>query len=138
MTDKAITIETLVNADITKAWEYWTAPEHIVKWNFASDDWHCPKATNDPVTGGKFSATMAAKDGSMSFDFEGTYDDVILHKRIAYTLADGREVNVLFESKGNETLVTEIFDPESVHPHDFQKAGWQAILDNYKKHTESI
>jgi uncharacterized protein YndB with AHSA1/START domain len=112
MTDQAITIKTLVNVDIKKAWDFWTSPEHIMKWNFASDDWHCPKATNDPVTGGKFSSTMAAKDRSMSFDFEGTYDEVIQQRSIAYTLADGREVNVLFESKDNGTLVTETFDPE--------------------------
>lgn len=137
MSKQKIKVEVDVMADIKKTWKYWTDPTYIVKWNFASDDWHCPKASNDPRTGGKFSSTMASKDGKMSFDFEGVYDEVIEHKKIAYKMPDGREVIVLFEDNGNHTKVTELFDPENMHPEEFQKAGWQAILNNFKKLTET-
>lgn len=131
-----ITVEVLVNADIAKAWEYWTHPDHIVKWNFASDDWECPCATNDPVTGGKFSARMQAKDGSFGFDFEGVYSEVVPMQKIAYAMEDGRQVEVLFESVDSGTKVTETFDPETENPREMQQGGWQSIMDNYKKHVE--
>jgi len=131
-----ITVETLVSANIEKVWNYFTQAEHIVKWNFASDDWHCPKATNDLKVGGKFSSTMASKDGKMSFDFEGVYSAVTIHKHIAYGLADGRKVQVDFISEGKNTRVVETFDAEKENPIEMQKGGWQAILDNFKKHTE--
>jgi len=133
-----ITITTTVQTDIDKAWAFWTLPEHITQWTFASDDWHCPKATNDLRTGGKFSSTMAAKDGSMSFDFEGIFDEVIEKQKIAYSLADGRQVKILFETDGTSTIITETFDPENENPAEMQRTGWQAILDNFKKHAESI
>jgi len=133
-----ITVATTVQTDIDKAWACWTLPEHITQWTFASDDWHCPKATNDLRTGGKFSSTMAAKDGSMSFDFEGIYDEVIEKQKIAYSLADGRQIEVLFETDGTSTKITETFDPENENSAEMQRAGWQAILDNFKKHAESI
>ncbi|NMH27905.1 SRPBCC family protein [Flavobacterium silvaticum] len=136
MNPSAITVSATVDASLEKTWDYWTKPEHIVNWAFASDDWHCPKATNDATTGGKFSSTMAAKDGSMSFDFEGIYDEVIDHKKITYTIADGRKVEILFEGQNGKTLVTETFDPESMNPIEMQRGGWQAILDNFKKYTE--
>jgi uncharacterized protein YndB with AHSA1/START domain len=131
-----ITVETLVSAKPEKVWNCFTQAEHIVKWNFASDDWHCPKADNDLKVGGKFSSTMASKDGKMSFDFEGVYSEVSLHKHIAYGLADGRTVQVNFISEGTNTRVIETFDAETENPLDMQKAGWQAILDNFKKHVE--
>ena len=133
-----ITVATTVQTDIDKAWACWTSPEHITQWTFASDDWHCPKATNDLRTGGKFSSTMAAKDGSMSFDFEGIFDEVIEKQKIAYSLADGRQVKILFETDGTSTRITETFDPENENPAEMQRTGWQAILDNFKKHAESI
>ncbi len=135
MSTSKITVETTLNTELDKVWNYWTSPEHIVNWNFASDDWHCPKATNDIRTGGKFSSTMASKDGKMSFDFEGIYDEVIEHKKIAYSLEDGRQVLVTFENQNGKTTVTEQFDPENIHPEDFQKAGWQSILNNFKKYV---
>lgn len=131
-----ITITATVHADLDKTWNCWTDPEHIVNWNFASDDWHCPKASNDPRTGGKFSATMAAKDGSMSFDFEGIYEEVVPHKKIVYTMSDGRQAIVEFEYRDGSTYITESFDPESMNSRELQQAGWQAILDNFKKYTE--
>lgn len=131
-----ITVTITTSSSLKSVWDKWTGAEHIVNWNFASDDWHCPKATNDPQTGGKFSSTMASKDGTMSFDFEGMYDEVIPHQSIAYTMPDGRKVQVTFQTENDITTVTEIFDPETQNPADLQKAGWQAILDNFKRYVE--
>jgi len=136
MKNNKITVQATVAADINKVWSSWTLPEHITKWNFASYDWHCPSATNDLKAGGRFCATMAAKDGSMSFDFEGIYDEVIHHQKIAYSLADGRQITILFESEGEKTRVTETFDPENENSMELQRAGWQSILDNFKAYTE--
>lgn len=133
-----ITVQTLVEAPVEKVWNSWNKPEHITKWNSASDDWHTPKASNDLRVGGKFNATMAAKDGSMSFDFEGTYTNVKPNQLIEYTIADGRTVKIVFESKGAKTQVTETFEAESENPIEMQRAGWQAILDNFKKYTEGL
>jgi len=132
-----ITVETTVNAPIAKAWHVWTEPMHIMNWCFASDDWHCPDATNDVRTGGKFSSTMAAKDGSMSFDFGGEYTEVIPQQKIAYTMGDGRVATVIFTAEGDKTRITETFEAESMNSIEMQKGGWQAILDNYKKRAES-
>jgi uncharacterized protein YndB with AHSA1/START domain len=133
---ETVTVQTTVKAPVEKAWTYFNEPAHIMQWAFASPDWHAPKAENDLRTGGKFSTTMAAKDGSFSFEFGGVYDDVQLHKLIEYTIGDGRKVKITFEKKGNDTLVTETFDAETENPVDMQRAGWQAILDNYRMHTE--
>lgn len=135
---KPITIKTTVNLPADQVWKYWTEPEHITQWNQASDDWHCPKASNDLRTGGSFSATMAAKDGSFSFEFGGVYDEVVQHKTIAYTMGDGRKVRVTFNYKGNKTEITEVFDPEMQNPREMQEAGWQSILNNFKKYAEMI
>lgn len=137
-TKQSITVETIVKASVRKVWESWTLPQHITKWNQASDDWHTPYAENDLRTGGKFKSTMAAKDGSMSFDFEGTYTRVTPHELIEYTMADGRTVKVIFETSGQETKVTETFDPESENSLELQRGGWQAILDSFKKYTEGL
>jgi len=131
-----ITVEVTVNAPIAKVWDYWNQPEHITKWCQASPDWHAPYAENDPRTGGKFKTTMAAKDGSFSFDFGGTYTEVADHSLIAYDMEDGRQVKVTFEDLGDSTKVTETFDPENQNPVEMQRGGWQAILDNFKKYTE--
>ncbi|MCO4292531.1 SRPBCC family protein [Solitalea sp. MAHUQ-68] len=131
-----VTVETIVNAPVEKVWQYWIGPEHITKWNSASDDWHTPHAENDVRIGGKFLARMEAKDGSMGFDFGGVYDDVKENELIVYSLGDGRQVEVKFAGSGNETHVTEIFDAETENPVELQKSGWQAILNNFKKYTE--
>lgn len=133
-----ITVETAVNAPIEKVWESWTKPEHITRWANASDDWHAPYADNDPRTGGKFKTTMAAKDGSFSFDFGGTYTNVHEYRFMAYTLDDGREVSVTFESEGSATHITETFEAENTHSIEMQQGGWQAILNNFKKYTEGL
>jgi len=132
-----ITVETTVNAPVAKVWEQFNAPEHITKWCFASDDWHAPFAENDVRTGGKFRTTMAAKDGSFSFDFGGVYSNVISESLIEYDMEDGRTVKVMFAAHGDSTTVTEIFDAEQTNPAEMQKAGWQAILENFKKHVEA-
>ncbi len=132
-----ITVQVLINAPTKKVWEFWTEPQHIIKWTFASDDWHAPYAENDLRIDGKFKTTMAAKDGSMSFDFEGIYTDVQTYKLIEYVLGDGRKVNISFESGDNVTTVTETFDPESENSVDLQRDGWQAILDNFKNYVET-
>lgn len=132
----AITVEAIINAPVEKVWKYWNEPSHITKWCAASDDWHAPHAENDLRVDGQFKTTMAAKDGSFSFDFGGVYTKVDQHKAIDYTMSDGRKVQIRFSSEGNTTKVVETFEPENMHPVDFQRGGWQAILDNFKKHAE--
>lgn len=131
-----VTVQADIQASIEKVWRYWTEPEYITKWNQASEDWHSPSAENDLRVGGKFVTRMEAKDGSMGFDFEGMYDVVKLHEEISYTMEDGRKVMITFVNQGNETKVIETFDAESSHPVEFQQAGWQAIMDSFKKYTE--
>lgn len=133
-----ITVTTLIEAPIEKVWELWTTPEHIMEWNHASDDWHCPAAMNDLVVGGKFSSTMSANDGSASFDFEGTYTDIVEHERIEYSLADDRHISVTFEEEDGKIRITEVFDAEAENPVEMQQAGWQSILDNFRDYTEAI
>jgi uncharacterized protein YndB with AHSA1/START domain len=133
-----VTVQAVVQAPVEKVWKCWTEPEHITKWNQASDDWHSPRSENDLRVGGKFNTRMEAKDGSMGFDFWGTYDVVKPHEEIAYTLGDGRKVQILFTAQGNQTKVVETFEAEGTHPVEYQQAGWQAIMDNFKKHVESL
>lgn len=133
-----ITINATIQAPVEKVWTYWTEPEHIVKWNQASEDWHAPSAENDLREGGKFVTRMEAKDGSAGFDFGGIYDEVKLHEVIAYTMDDGRKVHATFHDKGGETEVTQTFDAETENPLEFQREGWQAILDNFKKYAERM
>ncbi len=132
-----IDIEALINRAPEKVWEFWTKPEHIMEWNNASPDWHTPHAQNDLRPGGSFSSRMEARDGSMGFDFGGVYDDVHPYELISYTMSDGRKVVVNFEPEGGGTRVRESFMPEAENPLEFQKSGWQAILDNFKKYAES-
>jgi uncharacterized protein YndB with AHSA1/START domain len=136
MTNNAITVKVTLAMSAAKAWDYFTNPDHIVNWNFASPDWHCPKSSNDVRVGGKMVSTMASRDGSMSFDFEGVYTEVREFEFLAFTMPDGREVQVKFESHGDTTNVIETFDPEDQNPLEMQHAGWLAILENYKKHAE--
>jgi uncharacterized protein YndB with AHSA1/START domain len=132
-----ITVENTIDAPIEKVWEFWTKPEHITKWNNASDDWHTPRAENDLRTGGSFVCRMEAKDGSMGFDFGGIYDEVRENEYIEYTIGDGRKVNVNFSVDGNTTKVVESFEAESMNSIEMQKGGWQAILDSFKKYAET-
>ena len=131
-----ITVETTVHAPVEKVWNYWTEPNHITKWNSPSDDWHTPFSENDLRVGGKFTSRMEAKDGSFGFDFGGVYDEVKLNEFIAYTLGDGRKVEITFIREENNTKIIEVFDPEKENPAEMQQAGWQAILNNFKKYAE--
>jgi uncharacterized protein YndB with AHSA1/START domain len=134
--ENAITVEATINAPVEKVWSYWTEPSHITQWCQASDDWHAPFAENNVQVNGKFKTTMAAKDGSFSFDFGGVYTSVEPNKLIEYTMGDGRKVKVTFAGEGNATKVIETFEPESQNSLEMQQGGWQAILNNFKKHTE--
>ena len=133
----SITVETTVDAPVKKVWQYWTVPEHITKWNNASDDWHSPYAENDLRVGGKFLARMEARDGSFGFDFSGVYDTVRINELIEYTIGDGRKVSVRFTDNGGKTRVVETFETEGTNPIEMQRGGWQAILDNFKKYVEA-
>lgn len=132
-----ITVETIVQAPIDTVWSCWNEPKHIIKWNAASNDWHTPRAAVDLKVGGKFSARMEAKDGSMGFDFEGVYTAVEPKTKIGYTIADGRTVEILFQAEGEGVRVTETFQAENENPIELQRSGWQAILDNFKRYTEA-
>ena len=106
----SVTVGILVQLPVPIVWEYWVSPKHIINWNFASPDWHCPSAKNDLRPGGKFSWRMEAKDGSMDFDFNGTYNKIELNNLIEYTLDDGRLVKINFEESGNYTKVIQVFE----------------------------
>jgi uncharacterized protein YndB with AHSA1/START domain len=134
---KTITVSTLVKASVEKVWECWTQPEHITQWYHASDDWHAPHAENDVKIDGKFKTTMAAKDGSAGFDFEGTYISVDAYKYIEYAINDGRNVKLEFETLPEAIKITETFEMENINSEELQRTGWQAILDNFKKYVEN-
>lgn len=135
-----IKIETIINADIKKVWKHWNDTESIKGWAFASDDWECPYAENDLKVGGRFLTRMSAKDGSASFDFAGMYTEVVKYKSIKYIMdkADGenqhRECDIMFtDLAGGSTEIVEEFYPEEINTEEVQKAGWVAILENFKK-----
>lgn len=132
-----VTITATISAGINKVWDYWTNPEHITKWNFANDDWQCPKAENELRVGGKYLARMEAKDGSFGFDFEAIYDEVNEHQKLTYTMGDGRQATTDFQNLDGATRVTTTFDAETENDVEMQRVGWQAILNNFKKYVEA-
>ena len=136
MTSEKVAIEADIQAPVETIWRCWTAPEHMVQWNFASDDWRCPSAENDLRVGGRCRSRMEAKDGSFGFDMEYVYDEVLPQQKLSYTLTDGRTVQTRFESVGGATRVSTLFDPEKQNPAEMQQAGWQAILNNFKAYVE--
>lgn len=133
-----ITVEAVIEAPIEKVWKAWNTPEDIMNWNTADPGWHCPSSENDLRAGGRFRNRMEARDGSFGFDFEGSYDKVELHKEISYTMSDGRRATSLFSEEGDKTRVATSFDAETENDPDFQKQGWQAILNNFKNYVESV
>jgi uncharacterized protein YndB with AHSA1/START domain len=137
MKNSKISVEATIKANVQKVWDYWTKPEHITKWNFASDDWQCPKAENELKAGGKYYTRMEAKDGSFGFDFEAVYDEVLDRQKMTYTLTDGRQVTTFFESNDGVTNVKTIFDAEKENSVDMQRQGWLAILNSFKKYVEA-
>ena len=132
-----LTVKTNIRAPLDKVWDAFNKPEHIVNWNFASDDWHCPKSEIDFREGGQMVTTMAAKDGSFAFDFTATFDKISPNELVEYTIADGRKVIVTFSEENGIVTVQEDFEAESMNPEEMQQAGWQAILDNFKKYVEN-
>jgi len=135
--ESKIKVSVIVNANLKKVWDYYTQPDHITKWNFALDTWHCPYASNDLRVGGRYLARMEAKDGSFGFDFDATYTDVQHLKRLSYVFGD-REATIIFnELNNNQTEVIIYFDPENENSLELQRDGWQAILNNFKRYTES-
>ncbi len=134
---KTVTVEATVHQNLQKVWEYWTSPEHIIQWNFASAEWHCPAAEHNLTIGGKLKYHMAARDGSMAFDYTGTFTDIIFQQLLEHRLDDGRKVTVRFTSQGSATRVVESFEVEDEHNIEMQRQGWQAILDNFKSYVES-
>lgn len=131
-----ITVEAFVPADVETVWDAWNDPEHIKQWNAASEDWHTPRSTVDLRVGGKQVSRMEARDGSMGFDFEATYTAIEPHKRVASRLGDGREILVEFEEVPGGVRVRETFDAETENDPEFQRQGWQAILDNFARHVQ--
>lgn len=130
-----ISVETLVVAPIEKVWDAYTNPEDIKQWNAASDDWHTTAATVDLREGGEFSSRMEAKDGSMGFDFAGTYTKIVKHELIVYSFGD-RTAQVEFSATPKGINVRVTFDSESTHSIDQQRDGWQAILNNFAHYVE--
>jgi uncharacterized protein YndB with AHSA1/START domain len=127
-----ITVQTTINATIATVWEKWTSPGHVQHWNFASPDWHCPSAKTNLQVGGEFHYEMAARDGSMSFDFWGTFQKIEVQKSLGILIGDGRKMQVTFEATEVGTKVTEQFEPENQNPEDMQQAGWQMILNKLR------
>lgn len=132
-----ITVETVVKSTLERVWDAWNNPADIKQWNTAQDDWHTTRSTVDLREGGKFQSRMEAKDGSAGFDFDGTYTRVLPQKAIEYRMSDGREVKVDFDERGDGVVVRETFDAEKENPPELQRAGWQAILDNFGRHVEA-
>jgi len=136
-TGTMITVDVTVNKPIDYVWKCFTQPEHVVKWNFASDDWHCPHAENTLTPGGSFRYTMAAKDDTVRFDFEGVFHHIEVNKHLSYILGDKRVVSIDFVEMNGTTQVVESFEAEGENTVELQRGGWQAILDNFKKHVEA-
>ena len=132
-----ITVETTVNAPIAEVWRAYTTPSDIQQWNTASDDWHTTHATVDLRVGGAFTSRMEAKDGSFGFDFAGTYTQIVPNAVIAYTFGD-RAGRVEFLSDQDGVTVRVSFDAEADNSEAQQRQGWQAILNNFKRHVESL
>ena len=136
MSLETITISVTVRAEKNAVWECYTQPNHIINWNFADPSWHCPYATNDLTIGGRYVARMEARDGSFGFDFEATYTDVAIGESITYEFG-GRYATISFAGENGQVTVTVTFIPETQNPIELQRNGWQAILDNFKRYTET-
>tara|TARA_R100000655_G_scaffold91775_1_gene132651 strand:- start:59 stop:481 length:423 start_codon:yes stop_codon:yes gene_type:complete len=134
--DGKIEIESKINAKLDQVWEHWTKPEHITKWNKASEDWLCPNAENDLKEGGKFKYRMESEDGKVGFDFAGTYKVVKEKEKLTYELEDGRNAEVTFSEEDGNVMIKETLDTEDENPVDQQEQGWKSILESFKTYTE--
>ena len=135
---ETITVQITIHADLEKVWSCWTEPNHITHWNFASEEWCCPKAKNDLKPNGEFSWRMEAKDGSIGFDFTGVYQTIIENELITYKMVDERLVKIDFIKQGNEVTLVETFEAEGTNSDELQRVGWQAILANFKGYVELL
>ncbi len=133
-----ITISTKLNCSIEIAWQAYTEGKHMLHWDYPNDDWHCPFAETDLRVGGKLKVRMEAKDGSFGFDFEALYTEIIPHKKLAFTLGDGRHVVVEFLENKPFVNVVITFDADNKREHEMQRAGWMVILENYRKYAETL
>ncbi len=131
-----ISVQTSIDADLNKVWQSYTSPSAIMMWNAASDDWHTTRASVDLRVGGEFSSRMEAKDGSMGFDFSGTYTEVVENRKLSYSFGE-RNAEVTFNESDDGIIVNVTFDAETVYPIEQQQQGWQAILNNFKKYVET-
>lgn len=136
MAAQQIIVATMVPVNPERAWALYTNPNDVTQWNFATDEWHCPSASIDLRVGGTHNARMEAKDGSFGFDFEGTYSEVDAPHSLTLVMGDGRKSRTTFISSPGGTLVETKFEAEATNPAEMQREGWQAILDNYRKHAE--
>ena len=132
-----ITVEAVVKTELNKIWDTWNSPADIKQWNSAQEDWHTTRSSVDLREGGKFVSRMEAKDGSQGFDFEGTYTHLLPRKLIEFRMSDGREVKVEFIERTGGVLVKETFDAETENSPELQRAGWQAILNNFGRYVEA-
>ncbi len=132
-----LTVQTTINAAPDRVWAGYTEPAQIMEWNFASPDWHCPQSEVDLQVGGRMVSKMAAKDGSFAFDFGATFTEIVPEQLLAIRLDDGREAVTVFEPVEGGTRVTTRFDPETQSPPAMQQMGWQAILENFRRHMEA-
>jgi uncharacterized protein YndB with AHSA1/START domain len=131
-----ITVRVTVKIPVEKCWKLWTTAGDIMQWNNPSADWHSPRVETDLKEGGRFLFRMETKDGSIGFDHSGQYDKVIVNERIEYTGTDGRRSIIVFTPDGNDTTITESFEPETKTPLDVQRDFCQGVLDNFKKYAE--
>jgi uncharacterized protein YndB with AHSA1/START domain len=131
-----ITVETTVKAPLAEVWRAYSSPADIVKWNSPTPTWHTTSSQVDLREGGAFSSRMEAKDGSMGFDFAGTYTKIVDRKLIEYAFGD-RKARVDFSEGPDGVTVKVAFDGETENPVEQQRAGWQSILDSFKKHVEA-
>ncbi len=134
--NKSITVQTTINVPVEIVWKFYTEPKHITQWNSASKDWHTPRAVNDLRAGGAFKFRMEAIDGSQGFDFNGTYTQIKTNQLITYSIEGDRKVRVEFTEQDKRTNVVVTFEPEDINPLEMQRAGWQAILNNFKRYAE--
>ncbi|WP_405199926.1 SRPBCC domain-containing protein [Christiangramia sp. LLG6405-1] len=131
-----IEIESKIHAKLDQVWEYWTKPEHITKWNKASEDWLCPNAENELKEGGKFKYRMESEDGKIGFDFAGTYKEVREKEKLTYELEDGRNAEVTFSEEDGTVMIKETLDTEDENPVEQQEQGWKSILESFKAYAE--
>lgn len=129
-----VTVTSTVSAPLAEVWRAYTTPDDIRQWNAASPDWHTTSAVVDLREGGHFASRMEARDGSMGFDFAGTYTRIVPLRLIEYTFGD-RTAQVRFDEGPGGVRVEVTFDAETTFSEDQQRAGWQAILDNFARHV---